>query len=738
MRPTLRRMASPRAMVISALALQVSACVPVEVRPVAVDLLQSFRSEAELRGDELDLAALASDPWFERRGWGPLEGPPGRRMSWALGRRSRLRLPFHSPGDKELYLRVRAHESLGPDLPLSLQLNGTPLAQITLGPKEQEYRVVIPAQAQSRGDNLLEMAAPRQRAPAAGDADRRELVAAFSALTIRPIGAPARSGLPSAAGTRVVVPPSSSLAYYVRVPPGARLTVAAEGGEGGAARLVGLVEDDARSSTMLDRPVAAGRAITAEVGLEDRAGEIVRLELANPGPGGALWLTSLRLTVSAASPSPPPPPRSAQGARPNILLYVVDTLRADYLGAYGHQAPTSPRLDLFARDAVLFEDAWAQASWTRSAMASVLTGLHVQGHGVDREDRVLAPGAHTVSEALRAAGYRTGAFVANHLLGGRFGFDQGFDVWNPGAQTLYGAPAADLVRAALAWVDSGPRPFFLYVHTMEPHAPYTPSEEDLRPFAVSGYRGDTDTRSLLRLGQLGTLDEAGLRFLRSRYEGEVHQNDRAFGDLLDGLQARGLDASTVVVFTADHGEEFREHGGTEHTKTLYQELVHVPLVVRLPGPSGRGARERAAVQQIDLTPTLLGLAGVAVPPTLPGRDLTTALAGRSDPRLAPPVLFSEERFAVVDKLSARAGDLKLIFNNDGPALWRAGSHLELYDLARDPAEKANLAGSRPIALAFLQRRLDAFRNAQQRAGAAESVALSTAEKEQLRALGYVQ
>ena len=176
--------------------------------------------------------------------------------------------------------------------------------------------------------------------------------------------------------------------------------------------------------------------------------------------------------------------------------------------------------------------------------------------------------------------------MANHLLGGRFGFDQGFDAWNPAPQTLYGAPAADLVRGALAWVDSGPRPFFLYVHTMEPHAPYTPSEEDLRPFAAGGYRGPTDTRALLRLGQLGTLDEAGLAFLRSRYQGEVRQNDRAFGDLLDGLKARGLDASTAVVFTADHGEEFREHGGTEHSKTLYQELVHVPLVVRLPGAPG--------------------------------------------------------------------------------------------------------------------------------------------------------
>jgi arylsulfatase A-like enzyme len=699
-----------------------------------MDMVKSF-AEAELRSDELDLAYLASDPSFERRGWSRLEGPPGRRTAWAQGRRSRLRLPFHSAGDKQLTLRARAHESLGPVLPLSVLLNGVPLGQITLTPAEQEFRVVVPASAQSRGDNLLELAAPRQRVPPPGDADRRELVAAFSAIAVRPLGRIARSGPPAAAGTRLALPPSSSLAYYLRVPPGARMAISAQGGEGGRSRIVGSLEDDAGRATVVDLPLDPGRSATKEVGLEQNAGALARLELANPGPGGIVWLSLARLTVPAAATPPSRPPLAAT-SRPNVVLYVVDTQRADYLGAYGHAAPTSPRLDAFARDSVLFEDAWAQASWTRSAMASVLTGLHVQGHGVDREDRVLSASAHTLAEALRAGGYRTGAFVANHLLGGRFGFDQGFDAWNPVTPSLYGAPAADLVRAALGWVDSGPRPFFLYVHTMEPHAPYTPSEEDLRPFAAEGYRGPTDTRALLRLGQLGTLDPAGLAFLRSRYQGEVRQNDRAFGGLLDGLRSRGLTEATAVVFTADHGEEFLEHGGTEHAKTLYQELVRVPLVVRVPAAPRRGARERAPAQQIDLMPTILGLAGLPAGP-LPGRDLTAHLAGEP-PRDPAPILFSEERFAVVDKLSVRAGDLKLIFNNDGPALWRAGSHLELYDLARDPGEKVNLVEKRPIAAAFLQRRLAAFRNAQPRAGAAESVSLSSAEKEQLRALGYAQ
>jgi arylsulfatase A-like enzyme len=727
-------MPSARAVLAGVLLLQASACAP--ARPTAVDLLAAF-ADADLRGDDLDLATLAADPGFERRGWSRLEGPAGHRMAWAQGPRSRLRLPFHSTGDKQLYMRLRSHESLGPSLPLSLSLNDAPLAEITVTPTEQESRVVIPASAQRRGDNVLEITAPRRRAPAPSDPDRRELVASFSALTVRPVGAPARAGLPAMDGGRLALPPSSSAAYYLRVPPGARLSLTVEGGKAGKGRLAGRLEDDAASSVLLDVPTAGGGPATTDVGLETKAGAIVRLELGNPAPEGVVWLTSARLTVPAVA-IPPARPLGTEAARPNVVLYVVDTLRADYLGAYGHAAPTSPRLDGFARQAVLFEDAWAQASWTRSAVASVLTGLHVGSHGVDREDRVLPEAAQTLTEALRAGGYRTGAFVANHLLGGRFGFSQGFDAWNPGPRTLYGAPAMDLVRDALSWVDSGRRPFFLYVHTMEPHAPYTPSEEDLRPFAGEAYRGTTDTRALLRLGQLGTLAPEGLRFLRSRYEGEVHQNDRAFGDLVDGLRARGLDDATVVVFTADHGEEFLEHGGTEHTKTLYQELVRVPLVVRVPRGRAGGAREKGAVQQIDLMPTILALAGLPVPRGLPGRDLAARLNASPGADAPAPVLFSEERFAVVDKVAARAGEMKLIFNNDGPALWRAGSHLELYDLARDPREKANLAASRPITLAFLEQRLDAFRKVQARAGGAQSVALSADEREQLRALGYVQ
>jgi arylsulfatase A-like enzyme len=194
-----------------------------------------------------------------------------------------------------------------------------------------------------------------------------------------------------------------------------------------------------------------------------------------------------------------------------------------------------------------------------------------------------------------------------------------------------------------------------------------------------------------------------------------------------------------VLFTADHGEEFWDHGSTQHGKTLYTELLHVPLAVRLPGAVRGGTRERGVVEQVDLYPTLLGLAGLQPPPGLPGRDLSDHwLHGTDAP--APPLLFSQQRFTVVNKAAVRAGSLKLIVNRDAKLYWRTDAELELYDLARDPAEAVNLATTHPIAVLGLRRELDRFEtvSSARRMGGDTSLALSAEDEDALRALGYVE
>ena len=295
-----------------------------------LDLLAAF-GEADLRADGLDLPALAADPFFEKRGFGPLEGRGASRLAWMLGGSSRLRLPFHTTGDKELRLTARCHESLGPSLELAVSLNDSPLGSIVLTPADQELRIALPSALQVRGDNVLAFVSPRRREPGPGDADRRALVAAVSRLEVRPLGTAARPALPTLQDGRLLLTPGSSVGYYLRLPAGARLRGELVGGGAGAlARLV--AEDDAHRASLAELP-ASPRGSGLDVSLADRAGAILRLELASEGES-ALSVPSLRLESPGRGPAPRGPVAGLP-ARPNLIVYLVDTLRADVLGAYG-------------------------------------------------------------------------------------------------------------------------------------------------------------------------------------------------------------------------------------------------------------------------------------------------------------------------------------------------------------------------------------------------------------------
>ncbi len=702
-----------------------SGCRGCRQQPPAHRDLLTAASKPELRSDTLTLPALARDAKFELRGFAPFESTPQGNTAWTVGHTARLRLPFHSTCDKELRFVARAHESLGPDLPLSVRLNSTSVGELVLGTASREYRLPLPAAAQVRGDNFLELSVPRQRTPSPQDPDQRPLAVAISELDVRPFGARTAQSPPQQTTTgQIDLPPSSSAAWYLRVPEGGQLLVRTRAtGSGPSSRVVVRLETDTQSRHLLDAPAESARVALSP------AGAIARVEVANEG-SAPVTLQGMEIVWPAERPSP----AASLAKRPNVIVYLIDTLRPDYLGTYGHPTPTSPEIDAFAAESLVFEHAWAQASWTRPATASLLTGLYPTGHGADKEDHALAPDKTTLAEILSAYGYRTAGFVANHLVGKRYGFDQGYDDWTEEKES-----AAQLGERALQWIDAGKGPFFVYLHTMEPHSPYTPEERFAAPFAFDGYTGDRDTPALLRLGQLGQLAPDGLRYLKWQYQGEVRQNDAAFGALVSALRQRHLLDDTIVVLVADHGEELLEHGGTEHAKTLYQELVHVPLVVHLPTKPLREARIHEPVQQIDVLPTLLGILGIRSSIALPGRDLSAWWLGRA---LAPrtlPFLFAEERFTVTNKDAVRLGPLKLIVNNDGQRLWRAGTYLELYDLAHDPSERDNLEARLPITRTFLFQEIERFR-AEQSAAATEGkrLKLSDDERDQLRALGYIE
>jgi arylsulfatase A-like enzyme len=675
------------------------------------DLLVDFPF-ADVRADALDLALLLSRPALDHEGWA-IEVTEGGTVLASRWTEATLRLPFASTADKELRFTARCRRADAPGLGVAVFLNGRRLADVVLTPQGGDSVLGLPAAAQVAGDNELRFEA------AVRNGHRREALR-LSALEVRPAKA-ADQGAPRRGERGLWLPGGATATFYVvrGRDDAVRVTARPAAGED---RLELVVADDGRRQEVASLALRPGHSTTVSAALPPASSPFAALEVR---AGGGAWVEQLEVSRPARARPPAP-----AGGRPSVVVFLMDALRADHLGAYGSRDPASPRFDAFARDAVLFEDASAQSSWTRPTVASLMTGLGVDAHGVDGLTSTLVPEITTLAEAFGAAGYRTGAFVANPVVSPALGYNQGFAVWR--GDPLRERPGRDVVRAALAWMDEARGPFLAYVHTLDPHRPYAPSPDHWRPFLFDGYRGRRDVAAILREGG-PSLDE--IRFVRSAYLGEIRENDAAFGELLDGLRARGLDESTLVAFSADHGEEFYDHGGDGHSGTLYQEVLHVPLAIRLPGSGGR--RVAAPVQQMDVMPTLLALAGVPGP-EVEGRDLSSACRGAQEDG-AGALLVSRVVNASADKRAVRLGRMKLIVNEEPRP---SPARLELYDLAQDPGERHNLAGRYPVAARCLRARGAARRAAEEarraRLGAGRTTPMTPEQEEQLRALGYIQ
>jgi len=432
--------------------------------------------------------------------------------------------------------------------------------------------------------------------------------------------------------------------------------------------------------------------------------------------------------------------RPASGRQPDVLLYLVDTLRADHLGCYGYPRGTSPQIDAVAAESVLFEQAVAQSSWTRPAVTSILTGLDSRGHGVQGRLDAMPTSLDTLPEILRREGYQTAAFVSSAVITAQFGFDQGFDTFRQRVKETIEPerPTSEWVNEeALRWLErrDPDRPFFLFLHTLDPHMPYRPPESFRRRLAAGA-----DPRAGLLENVVALRDGVRPASARDRdelsalYDAEVAANDAAFGRLVAELRARGLYDPLLLVFVSDHGEEFLDHGGWEHGATLYQELVHVPLLLKLPGGAGAGRRIGETVRQVDVFPAVLDVLGGKASPAIQGRSLLSLLQAPSRRRQTAPAAFSSLDLDGRRIESVILQGRKLIHTL---AHDRRPAGLELYDLASDPGERRNLAAADPATVRGLSWLLEQGK----RAGApakAPPVALEPALEEQLRALGYLR
>lgn len=465
----------------------------------------------------------------------------------------------------------------------------------------------------------------------------------------------------------------------------------------------------------------------------------------------------LALTVWAGSagchqgPAPP---------RPSLLLVTVDTLRADFLGAYGSTETSTPHVDRLAAAGTRFDNATASMPVTRPSLFTILTARYPRDHGVTDNHLALPASEVTVAEALREAGYRTAAFTGVAFLDRASGAAQGFDTFEAPTAEQSQVRADQVVRKAADWLRAGgsDRPFFLWIHVYDPHMPYEPPATFLPP---GPGRKRIDWSTLRHWADLGGGDIGQTQYRRGvdLYAGEVEAVDAAFGLLELELRERGVAEETVTVFTADHGECFENGFYFRHADCLYDGAIRVPLIVRYPGRVPAGEVVAEPVEHLDLAPTLLAFAGLEPAAPFGGHALygaegepATLPAGRHALFQHPlsstgGTKFRRQLWAEIARV---LGEPVPPFRNAAEtvglrsARWKyvagrkpeGGADEQLYHLAEDPGETRNVAEERRDVAERLRAELRRLL-AEHPLNVLDEGELDPALRRQLEALGYL-
>ncbi len=437
---------------------------------------------------------------------------------------------------------------------------------------------------------------------------------------------------------------------------------------------------------------------------------------------------------------------AAAGCRqrpPDVVLVLVDTLRADRVGAAGGRSGLTPFLDSLAAGGVTFTNAYATSSWTNPSVASLFTSRYPSQTHVARYDSRLGAEEVTLAERLGAAGWRSVGMVGNFRLSAALGFGQGFDAWfprlarvKPRAQRIARDTLAfyDEQLAPYPWSRWTRRPLLLYLHFMEPHAPYEPPAWARRGRVGPPPPGTSEAAAndiLLRPGRWHELSAEQVAWLASLYDAEVAALDARLARLFRRLAGRGVLDHAVVVVTADHGEEFREHGGLQHGTALFQESVRIPLVMTGPGlPAGKVVHDPVAL--VDVAPTLLALLGLPAEPRFEGRSLLP-LAGT--PAAPADVLLELEPTGQRIDLRRHAAGL---VHDDAKLLVPPHGAPTAYELRNDAGETRPDPPDLAAEAAALRARLSEWQRvlATRAAPSAETMPLDADTRERLRALGY--
>ena len=679
-----------------------------------------------------------------RSGWVG-KGVDGDATYAHVGMRGRVYFEADRPAPLVARIRLRAHGTQA----LTPYLNNKQLKSIHLGKGDGfvDYDIDLPEENVQAGENYLLMTFG-----GTVPIDGQDVSVAVDSIWIRKQSessktarAPAYDSL--VANVRlgdeerqaIALSRKSTLRYHVLVPANGSLGfgVGVEG-EGDAPFSI-AVTADGQPTTQVFTGMASGAWTDHKVDLSRFAGETVRVDLSAEGHGtGRLAWNSLRIVVPAV------PERKLEPAK-NVVVVVIDTLRADKLRPFNPQTRVkTPAIDQFASDGAVFELAQAPENWTKPSVASILTGLHPQTHQQKTGDAALPSSAELLSEHLQGEGFATGGFIANGYVSDRFGFDQGWDDYTNYIREEKSTEAKDVFDDAGNWIEAHKAGrFFAYIQTIDPHVPYDPPGKYLQMYDPSEYAGQIRPRmtgELLEKAKRNppqvVFDASDKRRLEALHDGEITKHDHFFGAFLERLSELGLADDTLIVVTSDHGEEFDDHGSWGHGHSVYQELLHVPLMFRLPNRVPAGTKVGEAVSTLDISATVTDLLGVPAMAHNEGHALVGLMLGEAPSQ--PAVAFSDFQD---DRRVITTGRWKLIL--------RGNLTSTMFDLVADPMEKNQLdASAFPIGRRYSRMLLGQFLgasdrgdwlSAEQKGGTQlerENAEMDDTIRDQLRALGY--
>jgi choline-sulfatase len=668
---------------------------------VAVDLLDnrvhaSSHREGHLVIDagSLDLLKYVDGGWKTSFILGDKD--QGARAALVSGLSAQLWVPLDTDGDgaggtalSDSVLSFTAR-ALAPKQKVSIFVNEKAVGTLEVDAAKKRYTVNVPAAVLKAGENRL-----RFTFKAAAAVGSKRSAAAFTDLTL---GSAAAGAPPEPAGAKVsdatvggakrpaisVAGKSSRLSYYLAIPEGATLSLGHASEVAGAHAVVRIAVDGQPARQLLDS-AASPKWTDVSLPLGAAGGQAARIDLISRG--GAVSWAEPRLMVKA-------PPRTKTPAEPrfdHIFVWMVDTLRSDKVRAYNPKTRVeTPNYDAFAADSTRF--AWAQVpgTWSLPSHASLLTGVYPTLHKATAHEAKLTKDVAFIAEDMKKKGYKTAIFSSNGYVSGKWGFERGWDAYRNFIRESLPNGAEYLWKTAKPWIlQNMKKPEFAYLATVDPHVAYTPRPEFLKKYWNKPYKGPIKPPlSGVQLGSIGAgklkIDDNDKAYLEALHDAEITQSDAAFATFIADLKTAGLYERAAIIVVSDHGDEFGEHGRFGHGHSVYQELTHVPLMIRAPGRMPKGKVVQSDVEIMDLYATMLDLAGITPGEKIQGTSLIPLSwdeVGRS-----PRAAFS------IDGQVARGlkvGRYRLV---------AASGRLELYDEIEDRLEQKDLAASHPIAL----------------------------------------